>query len=111
MDLTQYLRVVRRRWRTILATFLATLAVTALLTAVADRQYRATAQLYVSTVSADNPADLAQGSNYTQRQVATYTDIVTAPLVLDPVLERLGLEMTSQQLADKVVATARPGPC
>lgn len=109
MDLTQYLRVVRRRWRTIMATFLGVLAITAVVTSVADRQYRATAQLYISTVSANNPADLAQGSNFTQRQVATYSDIVTSPLVLDPVVDRLGLDLTPQQLAGSITATAPSG--
>lgn len=69
-------------------------------------QYRAQAEFYISTVSAENPADLAQGSNFTQRQVSTYAEIVTTPYVLDAVIDDLDLDTTWQQLATQVTATA-----
>ncbi|WP_153392877.1 polysaccharide biosynthesis tyrosine autokinase [Ornithinicoccus halotolerans] len=102
MDLHSYLQVARRRWRTIVATFLAVLAVTALVTLLTDKQYQASSEMYVSTVSAEDPTDLAQGSSFTQRQVATYADVVTTPLVLDPVIEELGLDTTPRTLAERI---------
>lgn len=103
MELTDYIRVARRRWRTIVITFLLIVAAAAAFTALVTPQYRAQAELYVSTVSAENPTDLAQGSNFTQRQVATYADVATTPYVLDPVIETLGLDLSPQQLANKVI--------
>lgn len=106
MEFTDYIRVVRRRWRTIVATFLLVVAIAAAFTALVEPQYRAQAELYVSTVSAESPTDLAQGSNFTQRQVATYADVATTPYVLDPVIETLELDLTPQQLAAKVTTQA-----
>lgn len=106
MELTDYIRVVRRRWRVIVAAFLIVVAVAAAVTALTEAQYRARAQLYVSTVSADSPTDLAQGSNFTQRQVATYADVATTPYVLSPVIETLELDLTPQQLATQVTVQA-----
>ncbi|MGB3827962.1 MAG: polysaccharide biosynthesis tyrosine autokinase, partial [Ornithinimicrobium sp.] len=51
-------------------------------------------------------SDLAQGSNFTQRQVTTYADVATTPYVLEPVIETLGLDLTPQQLAAKVTTQA-----
>lgn len=109
MDLQTYLQAVRRRWRVILAAFLATVCAVALGTALADPVYRASTEMYISTVSAENPADLAQGSNFTQRQVATYADVVTTPLVLDPVIDDLGLDLTPAQLAEQITTQAPTG--
>jgi capsular exopolysaccharide synthesis family protein len=109
VDLHTYLQVVRRRWRLILAVFLAVLATSALMTALAEKQYRAQAELYISTVSAEDPTALAQGSNFTQRQVATYVDIVTTPLVLDPVVDELSLDVSARQLASRITTQAPAG--
>lgn len=91
MELTDYLHLVRRQWRLIVAVSLAVLIVTALITALTTPQYRAQAQVFVSTSGGNTATDLAQGSNFAQRQVATYADIVTTPIVLDSVAEKFGL--------------------
>ncbi|ANS79808.1 Tyrosine-protein kinase Wzc [Serinicoccus hydrothermalis] len=92
MELTDYLHLVRRQWRLIVGVSLAVLLVTAAITALTTPQYRAQAQVFVSTSGGDTATDLAQGSNFAQRQVATYADIVTTPIVLDTVAEEFGLD-------------------
>lgn len=106
MELGDYIRVVRRRWRIILTTFLVVVGIAAAVTSLTEPLYRARTQLYVSTVGTDSATDLAQGSNFTQRQVTTYADIATTPYVLTPVIEQLGLEETPQQLASQIVSQA-----
>ncbi|MGC5584532.1 polysaccharide biosynthesis tyrosine autokinase [Ornithinimicrobium sp. W1665] len=105
MELSDYLRIVRRSWRLVVAVLLATIAVAALLTALAPREYRAEAELFISTAAGDNVSDLVQGSSFTQRQVATYADIVTTPAVLGPVIDDLGLDLSASSLAEQVTAT------
>ncbi|MFB9733386.1 polysaccharide biosynthesis tyrosine autokinase [Ornithinimicrobium kibberense] len=105
MELSDYLRIVRRSWRLVVAVLLATVAVAALLTAITPREYRAEAELYVSTAGGSDVSDLVQGSSFTQRQVATYADIVTTPAVLGPVIDDLGLEASASGLARRVTAT------
>ena len=49
MDLHDYLRVVRKRWRTITAVTLVLVAAAALLTLWSPKTYQARTQLFVST--------------------------------------------------------------
>nr|WP_306270356.1 polysaccharide biosynthesis tyrosine autokinase [Ornithinimicrobium sp. HY1793] len=109
LDLRAYLLIVRRRWRVITGVFLAVVALAALLTVTADKHYRANAQLYISTVSAEDPQALVQGSSFTQRQVATYAEIVTTPLVLEPVIEELALDVTARELGRQITTQAPTG--
>ncbi|WP_122263012.1 polysaccharide biosynthesis tyrosine autokinase [Ornithinimicrobium cerasi] len=108
MELTDYLRIVRRSWRLVAAVVLATIAAAALLTAMTPRDYRAEADLYVSITGGESVSDLVQGGSFTQRQVATYADIVTTPVVLSPVVEELQLTESVNALAGRVTATVPP---
>lgn len=108
MEITDYIRVVRRYWRTVVLTLLVVLTIAAIATAVAPRQYRAQTELFVSTAGSDSVSDLAQGGSFTQRQVATYADLVTTPLVLDPAIDELGLDVTSAELANRTTAVVPP---
>ncbi|TQM91272.1 capsular exopolysaccharide synthesis family protein [Ornithinimicrobium humiphilum] len=108
MDLNDYWRVLRRAWRTFVATILVIVAAAAVLTAVSPREYLATSQLYISTGGGDSVSDLAQGGSFTQRQVTTYADIISTPLVLDEVVASLGLSESSHSLAQRVTATVPP---
>lgn len=107
MELSDYLRIIRRSWRLVGATLLATIAIGALLTALMPREYRAQAELFVSTAGG-SVSDLVQGGSFTQRQVATYADIVTTPVVLGPVIKELGLNESPNALARRVTATVPP---
>ncbi|WP_165368462.1 polysaccharide biosynthesis tyrosine autokinase [Serinicoccus sediminis] len=92
MELADYLHLIRRQWRLIIGVTLAVVLITAVITALTTPQYRAQAQVFVSTSGGDSATDLAQGSTFAQRQVATYADIVTTPIVLDPVADEFGLD-------------------
>lgn len=108
MELTDYARILRRNWRLVLATVLVVLALGAALTALTPREYQAKAQLYVSAAGGDSFSDLVQGGSFTQRQVATYADIMTSPLVLDQVITELGLPESSPDLAERVTTIVPP---
>lgn len=108
MALGEYTRLLRQRWRIILAALILGIGAAVAYTALVTPLYQAKAQLYVSTVSTESASDLAQGSSFTQRQVSTYADIVRTPYVLRPVIEELGLDQSPQELAAVVVAEAKP---
>ena len=55
---------------------------------------------------ADSGSDLAQGSTFAEKQLVSYSQVATSPLVLDRVITQLGLDLTTENLADRVVATA-----
>lgn len=109
MEIQEYFRILRRNWRLVLGAMMAVIVLAAVLTALTPREYRASAQLFVSTAGGDSVVDLAQGGSFTQRQVATYADIVRTPVVLDEVRTDLGLEESSSSLAGRVSASVPPG--
>lgn len=108
MELSDYGRIVFRRWRWIALAMVGALAIAVLLTAMTTREYRAQAQLFVSTSASGDASDLVQGGSFTQRQVATYAGIITTRAVLEPVIERLDLGGTPRELAERTVATVPP---
>lgn len=104
MELQDYVRVIRKRWRIILATIVLAVAAGVGYTLLTPPVYQSTAQLFVSTSSAASPADLAAGKTFTQSQVKTYADLVTTPRVLDPVIAKLSLSRTATELGRMVTA-------
>lgn len=105
MELQDYIHLVRKRWRVIVATTLAALLAALALTLLTPKVYQSTAQLFVSTSSVTSAADLAAGNTFTQNQVKTYADIVTTPAVLDPAIQQLGLQTDAPTLAKSVNAS------
>lgn len=105
MDLQDYLRVIRKRWPTILLTLLAVAALAGAYVWTAPRTYQATSQVFVSTTNSDTSADLASGTTFMTKQIKTYADVVTSPTVLDPVRAKLGVD---GDLAESITATVPP---
>ncbi|NUU16973.1 polysaccharide biosynthesis tyrosine autokinase [Cellulomonas humilata] len=104
MELQDYLVILRKRWLSILA--IAVLSVGAAIAAslAATPMYQATTQLFVSVQGDATNSDLLQGANYSRQQVTTYTQLVTSPLVLSPVIDDLGLDERAETLAERVAA-------
>ena len=105
MDLHDYLRVVRKRWRTISVVTLLLVALAALLTLWSPKVYQARTQLFVSTSGGQDSTQLLQGNTFTQQRVKSYSDLITTPSVLDPVIKNLGLDLTADQLGTKITAS------
>ncbi|MHB2022009.1 MAG: tyrosine-protein kinase domain-containing protein [Mycobacteriales bacterium] len=107
MDLQDYLRVLRKRWRLIVVCTLVAVAAATAVTYEMKPSYAATAQLFVSTRNA--PGDIAgiyTGQQFAQAGVTSYSDIVTSPKVLAPVISSLALPMTVSQLSHEVSASS-----
>lgn len=107
MDLQDYLRIARKRWRAIAAMTALMLAAAAALTILTPKSYQSSAQLFVSTGGGDSTADLAQGSTFTQKQMKTYAQVIVSPKVLDPVRKELGVE-AGDILTSSLTATTPP---
>ena len=107
MDLQDYLRIARKRWRSIAAMTCLLVIAAAALTILTPKSYQSTAQLFVSTGSSESASDLAMGSTFTQKQMKTYAQVVTSPKVLDPVRKRLGVA-AGDTLTTSLTATTPP---
>ena len=105
MELKDYIRIIRKRWRIIIAAMLVVLAGAALATALSPKVYEAKTQLFVSTSGGNDTSALLQGSNFTQQRVKSYADVITTPKVLDPVIATLKLNTTADKLATHITAT------
>lgn len=106
MDLRGYLKVLQRRWISILVIMLATLAVTAAVTFLLTPKYTSSTRLFFGVQAAQSGSDLAQGSTFAENQLTSYAQVATSPLVLQPVIDQLGLQTTPDLLAQKVSAFA-----
>ncbi|WP_394550945.1 polysaccharide biosynthesis tyrosine autokinase [Agromyces sp. MMS24-JH15] len=106
MELRDYLRVLRQHWVLIVALTLTGVAFAAVYSLLQTPTYQTTAKVFVSTSGGVSAAELQQGNTFTQQRVKTYADLATTPIVLLPVIDRLGLDMTGDELGDEIQATA-----
>lgn len=108
MDLRDFLRVLRRRWR-IVAALLALAMVTAVtVTALSTRVYQADAEVFVSLQDSGSSTGSTayQGNLFSQERVKSYAKIANSPKVTAAVIKQLNLDLTPEQLAGKITATA-----
>lgn len=106
MELSDYLRVLRRNWKTIVACTTLGLMIAAAVSMVVMPTYTAKTQLFVAIQSSGSVADLQQGNTFSQARVQSYVETVGTPVVLQPVIDSLGLSLTSAQLSRNVEASA-----
>ena len=104
MELHDYLGILRKRWLSILIVTAVAVGGAAIWTQVATPAYQADSQVFVSVNTGGNTSDLIQGSAFTQSRVKSYTDLVTRPRVLIPVIEQLRLTTSPAVLAQSITA-------
>jgi capsular exopolysaccharide synthesis family protein len=107
VDLHEYVRLLRRRWRVIVVVTLSVVAAAALVTATADQTYRAQAKLFVSTQGDnDTVSGVYQGGLLAQQRVKSYVDLIQGRRVAERVIQKLELSMSPEELRKKVDASA-----
>nr|WP_305076336.1 polysaccharide biosynthesis tyrosine autokinase [Quadrisphaera sp. RL12-1S] len=106
VELTDYLRVLRKRWLSIVVLTALALAGAAAATLAATPEYQAQTKLFVRTSGASSTADLQQGNTFVQQRVQTYADVAGQSAVLEPVIAELGLDTTPEALAQHITAEA-----
>jgi len=111
VDLRDYIRLLRRRWKLIvLCTFLG-LGAAAGATAAQPKVYTATFQFFVSaqdTSSASNPgiSGAYTGGLFTQQRVKSYAGVLVSPRVGSLVAADLRLQRSPKVLAKQISASA-----
>ena len=107
MELQDYLRILRKRWLTIVVSALVVVGLAGLLTVIQTKHYTSSTQFFVSVSGADTAA-LQQGSTFTQERVKSYSQLLTTPRALNPVAENLDDGSSAGDLAKKITVTAPP---
>lgn len=106
MEPSQYLAAIRRRWVSVLAITLLVFGAAVAYTATRTEQYQATVSVFLSLSRGDTAGELVQGSAYAQNLVDSYARIASMPIVLEPVIAELGLDVTASQLSNSLQAGA-----
>ncbi|PTT67402.1 polysaccharide biosynthesis tyrosine autokinase [Arthrobacter sp. HMWF013] len=105
MDLRDYLRILRRSWILIAALTLLGLLIGGAASVMTRPTYTSNTQLFVAIQSSGTVSELQQGNTFSQSRVQSYVRTVSTPVVLQPVIESLGLAETASALADRVSAS------
>ncbi|MEA3550249.1 polysaccharide biosynthesis tyrosine autokinase [Pseudarthrobacter sp. C1] len=106
MELSTYLRILRRNWIMVVAfTVLGLVAATAYTLSIKPT-YTAQTKLFLATQSSGSVGDLQQGNTFIQARVQSYVEAAMTPAVLEPAAESLGKPVG--ELVGKVTASAGP---
>lgn len=108
MELQDYLRIVRKRWMTIVITTLVVVGLAAGWTALQTKQYTSSTQFFVSVSGAEDSTALQQGSTFTQQRVKSYAQLLTTPRALNSVVDQIGGEESTADLAEQITVTTPP---
>ncbi|MDQ0731132.1 polysaccharide biosynthesis tyrosine autokinase [Arthrobacter sp. B1I2] len=104
MEITDYFKLLRRNWLLIAASTLVGLLLAGVAAMVTTPTYTARTQLFVATQNSGSVAELQQGNTFSQARVASYVETSKTPMVLQPVIDSLGLDMSPSALASKISA-------
>jgi succinoglycan biosynthesis transport protein ExoP len=107
VDLHDYVRVLRKRWRLIAICLLAAIGAAAAFSWTATPRYEAKTQLFVAANDTSGGlSNLAQGGQFTQQRVQSYADIVNSPEVTDAIADRLQVGLSGKDIAREISASA-----
>ncbi|MCP3420929.1 polysaccharide biosynthesis tyrosine autokinase [Nocardioides pinisoli] len=106
MELQDYWRTVRRRWRLVLGSVLVVLAVAAVWTWTVTPLYSSTTRIFVSTSQTDENSAYT-GNLFATQRVASYADLVTSNQLAERVATELG-DAEPMDLREQVTASAVP---
>lgn len=102
MDFKELLRIAQRRWLTIVVFFLLSLLAAGAITYSQTPQYESKARVFISTDTSGNSIEALQASVYATQRVQSYAQLATSRELMQRVISRLNLNLTPNQLADKV---------
>lgn len=109
MGLRDYVAVLRKRWLSIAVITVIVTTFAAVISFTTPKVYSATAQNFVALTGDSNDSSVLTGAQFAAQRVKSYTEIVSSPDVLQPVISELALPYTAASLASRVTVTNPPG--
>jgi polysaccharide biosynthesis transport protein len=104
MELDEYLLALRKRWFIIAVLAVVCGALGFLYARSITPTYSSSATVFVAVNEGSSPGELVQGSTFVQNAVSSFSRLASMPVVLAPVIEKLGLNTTPKSLANSVSA-------
>lgn len=105
MDLRDYLRILRHNVILVISATLLGLLAGGAASVLVKPTYTSETQLFVAIQSSGSVTDLQQGNTFSQARVQSYVKTVATPVVLQPAIDSLGLDLTADELSRRVSAT------
>lgn len=102
MTLHEYAMALLKHWLVIVVLALLGVGAGYGISQLMDERFRAETTVMIIPARGDNTSELVQGSSYVQSLVETYTVLTRSPVVLEPVIERLGLRESAAALASRM---------
>ncbi len=107
MELTDYIRALRKSWPHALALAVLSVMLAGALTARTTKMYTASVTLFVSTAGgSDDVSALYNGGLAAQQRVQSYADLVSSERVATAVIQQLGLNVSPSGLAKRISGRA-----
>ncbi|MBE7189864.1 Wzz/FepE/Etk N-terminal domain-containing protein, partial [Jatrophihabitans endophyticus] len=101
MEFRDYIRIFKRRWRSVIALVVLGVLVALAFTLATSKVYAAQSKVYVKLAEV-TPSSAYQANQYVLALMPSYAELNGSPQVLDPVIAKLGLHETSRHLASEV---------
>ena len=92
MTLQDFIKLVRNRWVTIVATALITTLAAITYSLLKTPLYEASTRLFVSTTSGASTSDLYNGNRLSQERVLSYTQLLMGETLAQRTIDRLELK-------------------
>lgn len=108
MKLQDFFKLLRLRWLTVCLTTLVGVLAAVALTVFTTPLYQATTRLFVSTTAGASVSEIYQGNRFSQERVISYAELITGETLAQRTIDKLGLNVTAQQLQDSVKASVKP---
>ncbi len=110
MDLAGFLRAMRRQIVIVVAATVIGTSCGAIIAWLTPQRYEASTELLVAVDTAETATslELTQANSYALQVAESYRSILTSSLVLQPVIDDLGLDMTTAGLAANVSTSMAP---
>ena len=70
--------------------------------------YQASTRLFVSTTAGGSASEVYQGNLFSQERVISYTKLLMGETLAQRTIDKLGLDMSAEELQEKVKASAAP---
>lgn len=102
MDLNHLWTFLRFHWILLVTSAILGGSVGLGLASVSEQEYTAKSELFIAVSNGRDTGGVAQGADYSQQQARNFSAVATREVVLEPVIERLGLDLTTEQLRRKL---------
>jgi receptor protein-tyrosine kinase len=108
VHLKAVVQALRSGWWLVAVAVLACVGGAGVLTWSATPLYSSTTKLFVSTSTSNDTSSAYTGNLFSQQRVTSYAELLTGVQLAAQVVRELALDMTPEELAGKVTATAVP---